>query len=38
VTELATVDRDHLEARIGVLPDHLMSDVDGGLVRLRGLR
>jgi mRNA interferase MazF len=38
VTQLATVDRDHLEARIGVLPDHLMSEVDRGLVRLLGLR
>ena len=38
VTQLATVDRDHLEDHIGVLPEHLMSEVDRGLARLLGLR
>ena len=38
VTQLATVDRDDLGSRIGALPEHLMSEVDRGLVRLLGLR
>jgi mRNA interferase MazF len=38
VTQLATVDRYHLEERIGHLPDHLMAEVDRGLVRVLGLR
>jgi mRNA interferase MazF len=38
VTQLATVDRRYLEARIGVLPARLLGDVDRGLRSLLALR
>jgi mRNA interferase MazF len=38
VSQLATVDRNDLEHRIGALPEHLMSEVDRGLIGLLGLR
>jgi mRNA interferase MazF len=38
VTQLATVDRRYLEARIGVLPARLLDDVDRGLRLLLALR
>jgi mRNA interferase MazF len=31
VTQIATVDRDQLESRIGVLPERLMEHIDDGL-------
>jgi mRNA interferase MazF len=34
VTQLATVDEDYLDSRIGGLPGHLMADVDRGLRRV----
>lgn len=37
VTQVATIDRDTLEGRIGVLPDWLLAHVDGGLARALGL-
>lgn len=37
VTQLATVDRLALEARIGELPDWLLTQVDAGLQRALGL-
>ncbi len=37
VTQVATVDRDVLEERIGGLPDWLMAQVDAGLQRALGL-
>ncbi len=38
VTQLGTVDRDDLEARIGAIPNHLLLEVDRGLLRVLGLR
>ena len=38
VTQLGTFDEEDLDQRIGTLPDHLMSEVDRGLVRVLGLR
>lgn len=38
VTQLATVDRDHLDERIGTLPGWLLDEVDRGLRRILGLR
>jgi mRNA interferase MazF len=37
VTQVATVDRDALEERIGALPDWLVTQVDAGLKRALGL-
>jgi mRNA interferase MazF len=37
VTQIATIDRSALEARIGTLPDWLMARVDGGLERALAL-
>jgi mRNA interferase MazF len=37
VTQVATIDRDALEQRIGVLPDWLMAQVDAGLERALAL-
>jgi mRNA interferase MazF len=37
VTRVATIDRDALEQRIGVLPDWLMAQVDAGLERALAL-
>lgn len=37
VTQIATIDRDALEQRIGVLPDWLLADVDDGLRRALAL-
>jgi mRNA interferase MazF len=37
VTQLATIDRNALEERIGSLPDWLMADVDAGLARVLAL-
>jgi mRNA interferase MazF len=31
VTQMATVDKRHLETRIGLIPDHLLADVERGL-------
>jgi mRNA interferase MazF len=37
VTQVATIDRDALEERIGMLPDWLLAHVDDGLGRALGL-
>jgi mRNA interferase MazF len=37
VTQVATMDRGALEARIGALPDWLMAQVDAGLARALAL-
>jgi mRNA interferase MazF len=37
VTQVATIDRNVLEERIGALPDWLLAQVDAGLVRALGL-
>jgi mRNA interferase MazF len=37
VTQIATIDRDALEERIGALPDWLLAQLDAGLQRAIGL-
>ena len=37
VTQVATIDRNTLEERIGLLPDWLLAQVDAGLQRALGL-
>ena len=37
VTQIATIDRDALEERVGALPDWLMAQVDAGLGRALAL-
>jgi mRNA-degrading endonuclease toxin of MazEF toxin-antitoxin module len=37
ITQVATVDRQVLEERIGALPDSLLAQVDTGLSRALGL-
>jgi mRNA interferase MazF len=37
VTQIATIDRTALEARVGALPDWLVAQVDSGLVRALAL-
>jgi mRNA interferase MazF len=37
ITQIATIDRSAIEARIGSLPDWLMADVDAGLARALAL-
>jgi mRNA-degrading endonuclease toxin of MazEF toxin-antitoxin module len=37
VTQVATIDRNTLEDRIGLLPDWLLGQVDAGLQRALGL-